>query len=147
LALWLPYGAVPEALWAAAVPVVGLAADWNLLWHAYRHLLPRCDWVLADEPGTRALRRAGLDQLSRANLFGLTPRWLDEPLPADGERDIDVLFVGNLHPAVQRERLRWLGRVARLAGRYRVEVRAGVFGAEYRALMRRAKVAFNRSAR
>src|SRR5437764_521453 len=48
----------------------------------------------------------------------------------------------------------WAGVAARLpaglAGlgdRYRVVIRTGVFGAEYRALLRRAKVVFNRSAR
>src|SRR6516164_1824367 len=40
VALWLPYTAVPACLWSAPLPLVGLAADWNLLWHGYRPLLP-----------------------------------------------------------------------------------------------------------
>ncbi len=43
LAAWLPYTSVPPWVWTAPVPVVGLAGDWNLLWHCYRPTLPRCD--------------------------------------------------------------------------------------------------------
>src|SRR5438128_9984349 len=41
IALYLPYTSIPACLWSAPVPIVGLAADWNLLWHWYRHSLPR----------------------------------------------------------------------------------------------------------
>src|SRR5207244_253635 len=37
VALHLNYITVPKSLWLAPVPVVGLATDWNLLWHSYRH--------------------------------------------------------------------------------------------------------------
>jgi hypothetical protein len=37
VALDLHYTTVPPALWSAPVPLVGLAADWNLLFHGYRH--------------------------------------------------------------------------------------------------------------
>src|SRR3954454_20912664 len=74
IALWLNYAAVPPGLWAAPVPIVGLATDWNLLWHPYRHLLPRCDAVLADRPGVEVLTEAGLGfgpgLLRPAHLFG-----------------------------------------------------------------------------
>jgi glycosyltransferase involved in cell wall biosynthesis/tetratricopeptide (TPR) repeat protein len=56
-----------------------------------------------------------------------------------------VLFVGNLHPAVQRERLSWLARLAKLARRWNVVIRTGIPGAENRALLARTRVAFNRS--
>ena len=79
------------------------------------------------------------------NLFGCERAWLE---PSEEKaRDIDVLFVGNLHPAVQRERLPWLGRLARLADHRRVAIRTGVFGAEYCDLLRRARIVFNRSIR
>lgn len=58
-----------------------------------------------------------------------------------------MLFVGNVQPAVQRERLAWLGRLARLRSRWNVVLAAGAFGDEYRALLRRARVVFKRSVR
>src|SRR5262249_27843790 len=91
------------------------------------------------------LARAGISHALPANLYGVGPRFLGG---APGqERDIDILFIGNLHPAVQRERQPWLGRVARLAARRNVVIASGVFGDAYRALLRRAKIVFNRSAR
>jgi glycosyltransferase involved in cell wall biosynthesis/tetratricopeptide (TPR) repeat protein len=145
-ALYLPYATVPAGLWSAPVPLVGLAPDWNLLWHHYRRALPRCDLVLVDGPGVAALARQGLRHARPANLFGCDADLLDGLRP-DGPRDIDILFVGNLHAAVQRERLSWLGRLARLGERWKVVIATGVFGAEYRALLARARVVFNRSLR
>ncbi len=61
----------------------------------------------------------------------------------EANRDIDILFIGNTNPAVQRERLQWLMRLARLAKRYRVVIRSGVFGETYRKVLRRAKIVFS----
>ncbi len=143
----LGYTTVPAGLWRAPVPLVGLASDWNLLWHWYRHALPRCELVLADSAGVEVMRRQGWGHARAACLYGPGRAWLELPDDAGGERDIDVLFVGNLHPAVQRARLPWLGRLAGLAGRRNVVLRTGVFRDDYRALLRRTKVAFNRSIR
>ena len=106
------YRLIPPGLFAAPVPLVLLAGDWNLLWHVYRTLAPHCDRILTDDPGVERFTRAGFDHARPANLYGCGRAFLDEPI-ADGERDIDVLFVGNLHPAIQQERNKWLARLAR----------------------------------
>jgi GT2 family glycosyltransferase/tetratricopeptide (TPR) repeat protein len=142
--LYLPYTSIPACLWAAPVPLVGLAADWTLLWHWYRHCLRQCDLVLTDPAGVETLAREGISQAVPANLFG-GERVLWESDWPEGPRDIDILFVGNVQSAVQRERLAWLGRLARLGEHYRVAIHTGVFGAEYRALLSRSRVVFNRS--
>src|SRR4051794_14623485 len=59
LVVWPAYTSVPAWIWSAPVPVVALAADANLLWSGYRHLLPLADLVLADAPSAERLRRAG----------------------------------------------------------------------------------------
>ncbi len=149
LALWLPYEVVPPALWDAPAPIAGLATDWNLLWHSCQRIADRCDVLFTDPPGVAAFHAAGFDRARPVNLFGPGRPYRDHPWPApdDPGRDIDVLFVGNVHPAIHRDRLPWLGRLARLADRYRVLIRCGAFGAEYRSLLGRAKVVFNRSVR
>src|SRR5262245_40272096 len=58
--LYLPYTNIPGGLWSAPVPLVGLAADWNLLYHGYRHRLRRCDLVLTDTAGVEAFAREGI---------------------------------------------------------------------------------------
>jgi len=52
-------------------------------------------------------------------------------------------FSWHLNPAVQPARMPWLMRLAKLARRRRVVMRAGVFGDAYRRLLRRAKIAFS----
>src|SRR6267154_6789069 len=114
LALWLPYTHIPAGLWSAPVPLIGLAADWNLLWHHYRGALRNCDLIFSDTAGVERLTQEGLSQARVGNLFGCEQPFLQNPASAI-PRDIDILFVGNLNPAIHRERLTWLGRLVRLA--------------------------------
>jgi glycosyltransferase involved in cell wall biosynthesis/tetratricopeptide (TPR) repeat protein len=142
----LGYTCVPACLWSAPVPLFGLAPDWNLLWHAYRHRLRQCDLVLTDTLGVETLRREGICHTLAANHFGcdrsyVEEAWLKVP------RDLDVLFVGNFNPAVQRQRLPWLARLARLSRRRKVLLTTGVFGADYRLLLARARIVFNHGIR
>ncbi|WP_162669890.1 glycosyltransferase [Gemmata massiliana] len=142
----LAYTRVPDGIWSAPVPIVGLAGDWNLLWHSYQYLVPRCDLILTDTAGVERLAAAGHEHARAAFLYGIEPEYYESRSDAP-ERDIDVLFVGNLHPAVQRERHPWLARLAALSGRRNVVIRTGAFGADYTALLLRAKIVFNRSIR
>ncbi len=66
--------------------------------------------------------------------------------PAE-RRTIDILFVGNLQPAVLLLRQRWLGRLAHLAAKWNVHIAQGVHGEDYRRLLLRSRIAFNRSIR
>src|SRR5262245_54425226 len=138
ITLWLPYTVVPPWLWSAPVPIVGLAADWNLLWTGYRDIVHRCDAVLTDTGGVDALHRAGIKHARPAMLYGLGRSFLEPDSSTDG-RDIDVLFVGNLHPHVQSERLPWIERLAELGDRFKVRIATNVFGDDYSRLLRRAR--------
>jgi glycosyltransferase involved in cell wall biosynthesis/Flp pilus assembly protein TadD len=147
IALYLHYGSIPRGLWSAPVPLVGLAGDWNLLWHWQRRCLRRCERVLTDATGVEVMRQAGMTHGRLVNLFGCPRPYLEAPSPPQDGRDIDICFAGNFNGAVQSERLPWLGRVAALADRYKVVLTTGVHGADYRALLRRAKIVFNRAIR
>ena len=69
VAMYLQYTAIPPGLWRATVPIVGLAGDWNLQWHAYRRAaLPFCDLVLTDTVGVEVMQRAGVPHVRQANL-------------------------------------------------------------------------------
>src|SRR5262249_49168177 len=70
IALWLPYQSIPTCLWSAPVPIVGLAGDWNLLYHAYRWRLSACELVLTDKAGADIFGREGWPHVRAANLFG-----------------------------------------------------------------------------
>lgn len=146
IALYLQYAVVPGCLWTAPLPLVALAGDWNLQWHHYRRRLLQCDWILTDALGVERLRSAGIEHARQAVIFG-AGRSLLESAWSDGERDIDVLFVGNFNAAVQRERLPWLARLAHLAGQRRVVLATNVYGEAYRRLLARSRIVFNRSIR
>jgi glycosyltransferase involved in cell wall biosynthesis/tetratricopeptide (TPR) repeat protein len=146
LVLYLPYRNIPAALWEAPIPRIALAPDWNLQWHGYRALFPCVDLVLLDTPGVDVCERQGFVHARAAQLFGIEPPFFTDTFP-DTARDIDLLFVGNLRADVQRERLPWIARLARLAQRWKVVIAQGVHGDDYRALLRRARIVFNRSIR
>jgi hypothetical protein len=146
--LFLAYTSIPSCIWDAPVPRIGLAADWNVLWHRYRYAVPRCDLVVTDAPGARALRRAGASHVVQGNLFGCARAFLDGGEDEACGRDIDVLYVGSLHPAHKRDRLPWLGRVVRALGDdWNVVVRNELDRTEYLRLLRRSRIVFNRSVR
>jgi len=146
IALWLSYAQIPEWVWSCPLPIVGLAADWNLLWHQYRGVFSRLELILTDEAGVAAMHQAGFPYTCPGNLFGLERPFVDESWE-ETARDIDVLFVGNLQPAVQAERLPWLALLTEIGERWNVHIASGVFDAEYRALLRRSRIVFNRSIR
>lgn len=146
IALYLPYRRIPCCLWTAPIPIVALAADWNLQWHYYRRVGRHCELVLTDAQGVETFQREGIAHAHHAVLFGLEQSWLEMTDPSS-QRDIDILFIGNFHPAIQAERLPWLARVAALSERWNVVIRTQVQGADYQQLMRRSRVVFNRSIR
>jgi tetratricopeptide (TPR) repeat protein len=137
----LSRGAVPAGVWSAPVPVVALAGDWRLRWHYLRHVLPRCDLVVADPEGAQRFRALGLAHVHGSTLWGEGIGSGEPPAPEVG-RDIDVLFPGAFHPAAQRERLPWVARLARLADRWRVQVQPAD-GQGDGELLRRARILFH----
>jgi GT2 family glycosyltransferase len=146
VALWLPYTTVPSCLWSAPRPRVALATDANLLWHYYRRALPACDLVFLDAWAAEQFRQAGLAQARPAVLCGCADADVENPCP-DGPRDIDVLLVGNLNPAVQRERMPWVRRLAELGRRWQVVVRTAVPEDSYRKLLARSRIVVHHSPR
>jgi glycosyltransferase involved in cell wall biosynthesis/tetratricopeptide (TPR) repeat protein len=144
IAAWLPHHPISPRVWTAPVPIIGLAADWNLHWHHYVNCLPHCDLVLTDALGVDAFRQAGFDHVRPADLHGLRKPFFDLIDQPDVDRDIDILFVGNPERPLQAEMLPWLARLARLADRCRVVIRTNVAVDEYRNLLRRSRIVFNR---
>lgn len=81
LVLYLPYTTLPAWVWSTPLPLIGLAPDWNLLWHHYRHLLPKLDLVRANTPGVEFMAKAGLTHAPPANLFGTDRSLVDYAWP------------------------------------------------------------------
>ncbi len=140
----LDYTSIPRCLWTQPAPIVGLAPDWDLLWHHYRRQMRACDLVLTDRAGADYCRHDGLAHVEPANLAGCSRRFL-ETADDDSSRDIDILFLGNLNPVVQGTRHPLLARLARLSEKYRVVIKTSVSEEDYWKMMWRSRIVFNRS--
>jgi hypothetical protein len=136
IVLDLSGAAIPPALWAAAVPLIGLAGDWDLRWHGYRYLLRQCDLALTDGQGAETLAREGFRHVRAADLFprqGLHA----EGTPVDAPRDLDLVAVAR--PPIHQGQGLWMTRLARLGERWRVSLHTDPCAALRRDLFRRAR--------
>jgi tetratricopeptide (TPR) repeat protein len=159
LAAQFPAGWKPDALFCASleyvpVPVgieeadcftVGIVGDWNLGAQAVGLIGGAFDLLVADGSGCERLRSLGFDNVVYAPLWGYDPR-VFRRLPGV-KRDLDIVLVGNFNHEVQRERARWLARVARMSRKHRVCLTSGIYGEDYVRLLNRARIVFNRSIR
>jgi tetratricopeptide (TPR) repeat protein len=146
LVWWSPeYAALPEGIERCPVPSAAVLGDWNLGVWATAPLLEAFDLVVTDRMGVQLLGPQLGVPVDAWPAFSFDPaRHRREPAV---ERDIDVLFVGNMNHEVQHERAPWLARLARLGRRHRVVLASGVYGDAYGDLLRRARIVWNRGIR
>jgi tetratricopeptide (TPR) repeat protein len=137
------YNPVPLGVESADCLTVGILGDWNLGGQAMQMVAGAFDMLFADRTGGEMLRRAGYENVHYAPLWAYDPV-LHRRLP-DVPRDLDIVMIGNFNHAIQRERAKWLARLAKLSRKYRVLLTGGIYGKDYVRLMNRAKIVFNRS--
>jgi hypothetical protein len=125
---------LPFWFWSIPIPIIALASDWDLHWHRYRLLLPRCDLVISDRKGAAALTAAGIKHARSLPAFGQESA-AEETAVADGIRDIDILSVGSLHPTICRPHLPFASPLARLGRRCNVVVQPGLAAPQQRPLL------------
>jgi len=144
--VWEPgYQALPQGIEEAPFPVVALLSDWNLVLRPQVGMLGAFDYIFTDRPGVEVVKRLGYDRVDYWPMWGHDPRCYR--LMPDCERTWDVTMIGNLNHDVQRERARWLYRLARLGDRWRIRIAGGVFGDDYIRMLNQSKITFNRSIR
>jgi len=134
----------PRRVEECPIPTAALVSDWNLHYPQLCHNLARYDYILTDRLGERELRVEGV-----APRF-VTPLYSQKShihRKMDVEKDIDVLFVGNLNFAIHVERGRLLERLSALAGRYTIVICGGHFDEAYARMLSRARIVFNHSVR
>ena len=152
LVLYLAYTTIPPGLWAVPIPIVGLAADWNWQWHHHRRCLPRCPVVLTDTSGVTSLAQAGSCMLDVANLYGCERDFLIPTRWPGGRRAVSRAISTSSSSATSttpfmRERVAVAGPAGAAGPPLERADRHGVFGENYRALLRRARIVFNHSLR
>ncbi|MCA8969925.1 MAG: glycosyltransferase family 1 protein [Planctomycetes bacterium] len=149
--LWWPdQEPIPTGLEDSEVPVVGVMSDYNLTLPFCRDLAPFFDLLLCDHSALPVLGRLPFARVEPWCQYSYRPDVHRPRVSDDGrepERDIDISFVGNLDPIVQRDRMPYLERIAALEDSWRVHIGSAPQGREYGELLARSRIAFNRSIR
>jgi len=144
--VWEPgWQALPQAIAEAPFPVVALLSDWNLVLRPQVGMLEAFDYIFTDRPGVQVIKNLGYEKAEYWPMWGHDPRRF-RLIPGE-ERIWDVTMIGNLNPEVQRERARWLYRLAGLGDRWRIRIAGGVHGEDYIRMLNQSKITFNRSIR
>ncbi|HNR29655.1 MAG TPA: glycosyltransferase, partial [Candidatus Hydrogenedentes bacterium] len=134
----------PREVERCPIKTVALLSDWNLYQPQLEHNLARFDIVLSDRLAERELCVWG------ARPHFVQPLYAHRTLvhrPLEIDRDIDVLFLGNLNHAIHRERGRMLEIAARLSDEYRVLIDAGYPPEDYARHLNRARIVVNHAVR
>lgn len=145
LICWLPeLFPPPLEVEKAPVKTVAIVSDWNIYHSQLVHNLSRYDLVLTDKLGSESLK-----------LYGATPQYIgpiySQRSPVhrkmDVEKDIDILFAGNLNHAIHRKRGHLLEKIAGLSDRFKIVISNGYVDDQYAHLLNRARIVFNCSVR
>ncbi|GMV98879.1 MAG: hypothetical protein AMXMBFR84_00190 [Candidatus Hydrogenedentota bacterium] len=145
LLCWMPeVHPPPLGIEHCPIPTVALVSDWNVFYPVLHRNLARYDAVVCDTRGVQALTS---EEVRPVHIFPLYSHisTIHRAVPVD--RDIDVLFVGNLNHTAHMDRARYLERIAQLSDTRRVVITTGVFDDAYGELLSRAKIVFNHSIR
>lgn len=143
--VWVPeIHPPPQHIEDSPIPTVALVSDWNVYHPILAGNLTRYDHVLCDKPGVGVFSRSGLRP---HHLFPLYSHISSIHRRHDVDKDIDILFVGNLNHAAHPRRGRYLERIARLSDRVHVVITTNYIGDAYAHLLSRARIVFNHSIR
>ncbi len=134
----------PRGIEDVPIYTVALVSDWNVYYPVLETNLARYDVVLTDRPGVEVFSS---DRVSAHHLRPLYSQITPIHFPHEVDKDIDVLFIGNLNHAAHARRARFLERLAKRSHRYRVVIATGIEGDAYGRLMSRARIVFNHSIR
>lgn len=126
------------------IKTAAIVSDWNVYYAQIECNLARFDIALTDKLGSQSLELRGA---TPHYLFPLYSQRTSLHRPLGLEKDIDILFAGNLNHAVHVERAHRLEQIASLSGRYNVVICGGQSPEEYTRLLNRARIVFNHSVR
>ncbi|MGV3525751.1 MAG: glycosyltransferase family protein [Candidatus Sericytochromatia bacterium] len=139
---WDPvYQAMPPGIEDCPYPTALIPGDWNLAFLTVLQAARSVDGVFADGRLGPILRQAGIANVHPWIGFAHDPVqiWREPAL----ERLHDVCFIGNMNPHIHPERSRYLAQLLNLQERYRLFLRHGVWGDEYRRALNQSRIVFN----
>ncbi|HDI78183.1 MAG TPA: hypothetical protein ENF54_00940, partial [Desulfobacteraceae bacterium] len=119
---------MPMSLEEADCPVFALIGDYNLTLNQILPVLGVFDYFFCDTKGVRIFNKLGFYNCDFFCLYGY-----DKDIHKDYglEKDIDIVFIGNLNHQVQKKRESLLFRLAKLGRYFRIVIDTDIFGTDY----------------
>lgn len=139
---WDPvYQPIPPGIEDCPYPLALIPGDWNLAFSTILQTAQAVDGVFADARLGPILRQAGLNNIHIWPGFAYDASQVyAEP---EQERRHDVCFIGNMNPNIHPRRSRFLAQLLSLKDRYRLFLRHGVWGADYRHALNQSRIVLN----
>jgi hypothetical protein len=147
LIYWPDQEPLPDGMDQCPVPVIGVVSDYNLSLPYLVGLWPFFDSLLCDKNGQELFQRLSFADVRYWCQFAQKRPFhrLYDDVPS---RDINIGFVGNLNPVVQRERVGWIDRLSNLQEQgIQTQVTQGLHGEDYGRFLNRCQIGWNRSIR
>ncbi|PKL76695.1 MAG: hypothetical protein CVV27_08935 [Candidatus Melainabacteria bacterium HGW-Melainabacteria-1] len=139
---WDPvYQALPPGIEACPFPTAMIPGDWNLAFGTVLQTARAVDGVFADARLGPILRQAGLPCVYEWPGFAYDAQAIYRE--TSGQPIYDICFIGNFNPAVHPMRNRYLAQLLSLQDRYRLLLRHGVWGDDYRHALNQSRIVFN----
>jgi tetratricopeptide (TPR) repeat protein len=124
------------------IPLVGIVGDWDRTAEKLEKAVSAYDCVFVGEArAVPVLRAMGCRMVQVQSLLGCDPELFEGLL--DEPKAHDVTFIGGLDGHLWRRRGWYLERLAALSDRYRVFIRTGIEGEEYRRQLAASRIVFN----
>lgn len=137
---------MPCELYKSPYPLIAFVCESNVRYHLIRQYCDIFDYVILDvEDLYDCLYREGVRNIAYRNWWGFHPKYHQKIIDFD-EKDIDLLFIGNLNSDVQEERGRILFEIAS-HGFENAMITTGVYEKDYCNLLNRAKIIYNLNVR
>jgi tetratricopeptide (TPR) repeat protein len=140
------YNVLPPGMDDVDAPLVAFVSDWNLGYYPLKASLSRFDLIVSDKLGLSVLPPIACGvPVIHWNMYGYMPEQYGK-ISKSNFND-DVLFIGNVIPAIQRERAAFLKRILSMNDRLKVRVATNIRGVDYVDALANSKLIFNRSIR
>lgn len=137
---------IPHKIYRYPYPLIAFVCESNVRYHVIREYCNIFDFVILDTKELYdSLSAEGFKNIAYINWWGNHPHYHSKMIDFN-EKDIDLLFIGNLNSDVQEERGRILFEIASF-GFNNAVITTGLYEEEYGMLLNRAKIVFNLNVR
>ena len=142
---WFPeFHPLLEGVEDCPYPTLLAVSDWHVTSQPILEIASAFDLVATDRTGLNLLSSQADVEAFYTPLYGFDPnthKYLNL------EREVDIGHVGDVNPALQKERVNMMCRAAALSDDFKVQFDTGVFGDAYVELLNKTRITLNHTLR